>query len=443
MRPASSVCVRCEKSSVTCTVSRQQLRAGRPPKQGLPGVAKGSLAVWDYVVIEGSPEEGLGEPQIVTDSTSVEDTSQRSPSDSTHLGYPLHLEVENFYLLNDIYMFGSTFAKDFQQALEYCHRHSPDLLDEIFSALGSCLSWARFGLLTADQVDVRSGAVSVGKLRNAIIAHSHDALAVLMLGQALAAFDALVTSTAAISILRCSLSLALPWYPDIARNRLLEPITIAPIFWDTIWCLLHREVPVIRPLFHRAGIIDRVAGLCTSLLPILYDLCVASQQLAEGSVQERILENIEYQIRTWSPEDSSLCLEAYSELEILSMRTQATMYRTAGLLLIHRLRHPLTSEDMTAAALANDILEARNRFFVDAGTDAKLQNASFPLFLALLEIPISPEGLWQSSTRLRTRPTFVDRLFAFNSYYWDQRRSGFNGLLFELIDHGPEFIPGP
>ncbi|KAE8316509.1 hypothetical protein BDV41DRAFT_528414 [Aspergillus transmontanensis] len=444
MRPASSICVRCEKSSLACTMARQQLRAGRPPKQGHPGVAKESLAIWDYALSRASPEEeGREEPQIVIKSSATKDAGERSPSDSTHSGSSTHLEVEDFYVLHDIYMFGLTFAKDFQQALEYCYRYSADLLDETFAAISSCLSWARFGLLTADQVDVRSGAASVEKLRNAVIVDTHDALAVLMLGQALAAFDSLVTSTGEISILRCSLSLVHPWYPDIARNRLLEPIAIAPIFWDTVWCLLHREVPVIRPLFSRVGVVDRVAGLCTSLLPILYDLCVVSKQLADGSVQETILEDVEHRIRTWSPDDSGLCLETYSELEILSMRTQATMYRTAALLLIHRLRHPLTFEDTTAAALASDILDARSQFFADAGTGVKLQNTTFPLFLALLEIPISLERLWESLTWLRTRPACVDRLFVFNQYYWDQRRSGFNGLLFDLIESGPEFAPCP
>ena len=443
VRPASSICVRCEKSSLACTIARQQLRAGRPPKQGHPGVAKGSLSIWDYALPENSPgEEAREQPQTVNNSNAVKDAGERSPSDSTHSGSSMHLEVEDFYLLNDIYMFGFTFANDFQRALEYCYRHSPDLLDEIFAAISSCLSWARFGLLTADQVDVRSGAASVEKLRNAVIKHTHDALAVLMLGQALAAFDSLVTSTGAITILRCSLSLVHPWYPDIAPNRFLEPISIAPIFWDTVWCLLHRKVPVIRPLFSRPGVVDRVAGLCTTLLPIFYDLCVVSQQLADRSAQETTLEEVEHQIRTWSP-DESVCSEAYSELEILSMRTQAMMYRTAGLLLIHRLRHPLTLEGTTATALASDILEARSRFFEDAGPDVKLQNTSFPLFLALLEIPISLEGLWESSTWLHTRPACVDRLFAFSQYYWDQRRSGFHGSLFDLVESGPEFVPGP
>ncbi|KAF9894116.1 hypothetical protein FE257_009089 [Aspergillus nanangensis] len=439
MPAGSSRCGRCEKSSLACTISRHQPRTGRPPNRGLPGVSKGSLGVWDYAMtqeIQESPEESETTPSNGTDDGGL------SPSNPKHALFS-RLPVEDFYILNDVYMFGSSFASDFYQALEYCHHHSPNLLDEIFIALGSSLSWARFGLLTADQVDISSGAASIEKLRNAVINHSHDALAVLMLGQALAAFDSLVTSAGTISILRCSLSLVQPWYTEIAQIKFLDPITIAPIFWDTVWCLLHREVPVIPPVIDRAGVIDRVAGLCPSLLPILYDLCVASSQMKHGSAEETDLTAIEQRIRDWSPDDTGLCLETYSKFEVLLIRTQAMMYRTASLLLVHRLRHPSMREDATATRLANDILDARTNFLDHAGANEKLQNVCFPLFLALLEVPVTLEGLWESSTRLRSRPACVDQLFAFQSYFWEKRKAGFSGSLWDIIDNGPEFVPVP
>jgi nucleoside phosphorylase len=55
-------------------------------------------------------------------------------------------------------------------------------------------------------------------LRDATIANTHAAAAVLLLGQALAAFDFLVACTRTISILRFSLSLALPWSLKIMRT---------------------------------------------------------------------------------------------------------------------------------------------------------------------------------------------------------------------------------
>ncbi|CBF83099.1 Zn(II)2Cys6 transcription factor domain-containing protein [Aspergillus nidulans FGSC A4] len=443
MDACSSVCVRCEKLSLACTVLRRVRRPGRPPGHGLPGVANRLLGVWERSSTEGnscliSVDHERGKPPTACDAPEA----KLSAPDSYRL--PPELQDSDFYLLSDIYMFGPTFARDLHRALEYCHRHSPHLLAEIFRALGSCLSWARLGELPEDQVDVKSGAVSIEKLRNAEIKNLHDAVAVLMLGQALAAFDSLVTSTGAMSILRCSLSLICPWYPDIAEIQLLETIAIAPVFWDTVWCLLHREVPVLQPLVTWTRVVDRVAGLCTSLLPILYNLCVFGQRWKDGVPQPQcMLDSIEQQIRTWSPDDSALTLQRYSTIEILSIRTQASMYRTAALLLVHWIRHPLASPDPTSTSLANDIISAREEFFASAGPSAKLQNTSFPLSLALLEVPISPDRFWESSTWLRTRPACVRHLSAFTGYVWDQRYAGFESSLFDLVKSGPNFVPVP
>ncbi|KAL3484256.1 hypothetical protein BJX62DRAFT_230378 [Aspergillus germanicus] len=357
----SSTCVRCDRLSLACTVLRKQRRSGRPPKQSLPGVSKGSLGIWDYEQVKD----------------------------------------DKFYHSHDIYMIGSTFAGDFHRAVEYCQQHSAHLLDDIFRACHSCLSWARFGVLPSDQIDMQSGASSVQQLRDATIANTHDAAAVLLLGQALAAFDSLVLTIS-----------HTPWYTEIMRTRILQPIAIAPLFWDTVWCLVHREIPVIEPIFLQTDVVDRIAGICTSLLPILYDLCVASNALLNNPEQDTSpLDEIEHCVRTWAPAnpDSS----QYTPLEILSMQTQATMYRTATLLLIHRLRHPIfQNPDDTAIALATSILETRSSFFKSAGRDAKLQNACFPLLVALLETDTPTEGLWESSTYLRNRPVCADRLFS-------------------------------
>jgi hypothetical protein len=330
-------------------------------------------------------------------------------------------------------MIGSTFAGDFHRALKYCQQHSAHLLEDIFRACDSCLSWARFGILPSDQVDIQSGASSVQKLRGATITNTHDAAAVLLLGQALAAFDSLVACTRTISILRFSLSLTRSWYAEIMQTQILQPIAIAPIFWDTVWCLLHREVPVIEPVFLQIDVVDRIAGICTSLLPILYDLCVASNALLNGSNKDTsTLDEIEHRVQTWTPVNPNP--SQYTPLEILSMQTQATMYRTATLLLIHRLRHPISpNPEDTATALAQSILEARSRFFESAGPDAKLQNACFPLLLALLETATPTEGLWESSTYLRNRPVCADRLFRFVEYVRGMRQRSFTGSLFELV----------
>lgn len=130
-------------------------------------------------------------------------------------------------------------------------------------------------------------------------------------------------------------------------------------------------------------------------------------------------------------------------MEMALIRTQTIMYRTASLLLIHRLRHPLKCHDDTAVLLANDILAARSAFFANQEEEATLQNVALPLFLALLEVPLSPMDIWESSTRLRVRPACVDTLINFHTYFWERKQSGYTGSLFDLVDSGPTFVPLP
>ncbi|KAL4942258.1 hypothetical protein BDV06DRAFT_222350 [Aspergillus oleicola] len=440
----SATCLRCVQASLTCTNTRHQPRSGRPPRSshGLPRTAASLVGVWDI-------------------ATSPEENSNLDPHD----------DVENFYLHHDIYMLGSTFAPAFQRALLYCHCHSSNLLDDIITACGTSLSWARFGTLPLNKVDVHRGAVSVRKLRKATITNVHDALAVLMLGQALAAFDTLVDCTSTMSILRYSLEMVRPWYKEILEleDGVLEPVGVVPVFWDMIWCLVYREVPVIEPrlleVVTRKGVVDRVVGVCTELMPALYELCVVSRELATAGGFDSVdslsqsqskmemenrcqtLSTIERQVQDWDP-GSNTDLSRYTTVEVLSMKTQASMYRTATLLFIHRLRlhhsHDRTlaqnlnltlkQDHETPQILATQILDSREHFFTLAGPHAKLQSTSFPLLLALLENPTSTEGLWESSTWLRHKPACVERLFGFVDEYWRRKRDeGFEGDVLDAV----------
>ncbi|KAL4962371.1 Zn(II)2Cys6 transcription factor domain-containing protein [Aspergillus stella-maris] len=432
LTPATSTCLRCEKASLTCTNTRRQPRGGRPPKPGqsLPGTAQTSVGVWDMITF---------------------------PKGTSNLD--LRDDVDSFYLYHDIYLLGSTFAPAFHRALLYCHRHSSHLLDDIITACGTSLSWARFGTLPLNQVDVYSGARSVQKLRSARITNVHDALTVLMLGQALAAFDTLVDCTSTMSILRYALEMARPWYRELweLEGGVLQPLLAVPVFWNTLWCLFYREIPVIEPgvleVITKDRVVDRVVGVCTELMPVLYELCAVSRELAiadetrpSGSRPQwdierhfRSLSTMEQRVQNWNPM-SSADLSRYTSIEILSIRTQASMYRSATLLLIHRLRlhhdqdRSPEPNDRTAQTLATEILTTRSHFFALAGPYAKLQNTSFPLLLALLEIPIATDEMWESSTWLQHRPACVKRLLGFIDEVWRRKsEESFEGDVFEAV----------
>lgn len=110
------------------------------------------------------------------------------------------------------------------------------------------------------------------------------------LGQALAVFDILIGGTSAHAILRSSLLSIRDWYPLLVQDAFLDPITITPVFSDTVECLVKREIPVIRftPPPDR-GVVDRYTGLCGTLLPLLYDLCECSHVTKVGKYDEVIL----------------------------------------------------------------------------------------------------------------------------------------------------------
>ncbi|EYE95476.1 Zn(II)2Cys6 transcription factor domain-containing protein [Aspergillus ruber CBS 135680] len=430
----SSQCLLCQRSSTQCTRTRRQKRVGRPPNPGPSNTTKGIFDIWDanrgFERAQSAQQPGLAE--MISPST-LGAVSQRIPCTND----------EGFYAALDIWMFGSTFAKDFHRAIHYCHRNSPWLLHEMFIAMDTFIGWARFNRTTSERVDMERGARSLQKLRTAEVTHAQDALAILMLGQALAAFDAFLTSRGATSILRYSLSLMKPWYSSFEQVQFLDPVTISPIFWDIACCLIYREIPIIQPGARDPSVIDRLAGLCPSVLPILYDLCVIGHNLRGDPKQTNQLNIIEKSVRQWTPDYECLQSRGFSAIEVASIRTQAIMYRTASLLLIHRLRHPLTCHDNTAVLLANDILTERNNFFAAQGNEATLQNVVLPLFLALLEVPCSPLEVWKSSTRLRVRTACLNTILIFHQFFWERKQSGFNGFLFDLIDNGPKFVPLP
>ncbi|KAH8704243.1 hypothetical protein BGW36DRAFT_286951 [Talaromyces proteolyticus] len=448
----STSCGRCTRYSISCSMVRDQVRPGRParPKALGPG---GYVQVWrsgdglhnkkkktrvqqklDPVPSSPSFTDALAMREaVIAKSTTTELGEHKSPRPP---------KIADFYAINDIFMIGPTFAPKFYHALEYTYGMAPDLLRDMFSAMETYLDCARRDPAAARQMDITEVTNSLRKLRATEITNENDGLAVMLLGQTLAAFDSFFASAGSMLILRHSLYLVKPWYSQLAQADFLDSVTITPLFWDIVWCLINREVPIIRPHIIRPQVADRIAGLCTSLIPVLYDLCTVSNQMASKPYQAGTndLEDIERRVRAWQPDEDSLKSVEFTEIEILSMRAQASMYRSAALLLIHRLVHPISSQDGIAVSYANDIFEQRDDFFALCKPDTKLQYTSFPIFLALLEIPLRSRSIWKTMTRFPIRPANNDQIISLLKYVWEQRWNGFKGSLFELLGKGGQFI---
>ncbi|KEF63160.1 uncharacterized protein A1O9_01136 [Exophiala aquamarina CBS 119918] len=353
--------------------------------------------------------------------------------------------VAKFYSKYHLFMLGPSFAPSFRRAVQQTYMSSPGLLEGVYMAIFTAVEQPRLTLNEADEPDFTQGAVSLQQLRTANIAGVTDAVAVLVLGQTLAAFDLLTKCVNSSLILRYSLSSIQPWYQKLSEHSSFEVFTITSIFWDTIWSLLRRECPIIRFRSPRRLIVDRLAGLCTTLLPLLGDLSIAGHRLKHGEFSESdasltTIKMIEQRILSWAVTEPEDLTESFSEEEVLGMKTQASMYKSAGLLIAHRLLNPIGTQDDVAQWHANNIMLDFLRYPELVGPDAQLRQVGFPILIAALELPDPMSEIWQSIPLLKVAPICLAKLKSLVEYVWTERRQGYSGYLLDLVDQGPDFV---
>ncbi|KIW92612.1 uncharacterized protein Z519_06459 [Cladophialophora bantiana CBS 173.52] len=481
--PHTGKCTQCVQSNSPCTSLRSRNRPGRKPKATAFG-KYGSLHVWDAAGGSNTQSHKL-DACPTPSSTSSLTSSQKSPDEIDNeaessrtfeggelvpgprhyqreegfsvlwrreLGISLeqlydlqNSSLEFFYATNDIFMLGPGFADQFLTTLRQCYEFAPGFLRDTYQAMFTALIWARHQATSFDQVDISRGALSLRRLRTFSVCNLRDAVAAVSLGPTLAAFDVLTRCVGSVIILRHSLSMVQAWYPTLSNSPGLDPIIIAPIFWDTAHCLILREIPIIRYLVRDPHTVDRVAGMCTTLLPILYDLCVASNKLRRsGEVQHvRTIREVENKIIAWRPDFGPELHRSFSKREILAMTAQASMYRAAALLTIHRLFNLIGTADDIAKAYATEIVAKLHEHLVSLGQEEKLQHTALPMFLAALELPNLAQETWTRLSLLKAPSICLKKLAAVVEFVWEQRSSGFSGSLFDLLEAGPEFVVIP
>ena len=261
-------------------------------------------------------------------------------------------------------------------------------------------------------------------------------------------------STPANAIIRCALMSTKDWFPILIREPALDTITVCPILIDTVECLTRREIPIVRLSIPNGRIIvDRYAGLCTTLLPLLYDLCTlsydrkvdnhsATTAAATESPDTDYLTNIEQSIQSWKPTLPPNFFTDYTKEETLLMTTQSEVYRLAALLIIHRLRYPLGINDEPAIDLAKAIFSQLYTFAfsMTISMPQKKQPALgalpvvFPLMLAMLEIEGPGETILSMLSSFTVQTICASRMTGFINEVRAARQAGFDGLWFDLVD---------
>ena len=358
-------------------------------------------------------------------------------------------DVEQFYVIHMPFMLGTNFAVDFRKAAySVLYLTAPTLTEGYLAFLSLMTSYQTSPVVHRDKPDLRKAAKGLQNLRSVSIMHEYDAACTLFLGQAMFVFNILtgVNSSAARSITRSSIISTRWWYPRLIRSPAMDTVVITPVLLDTVECLARREVPVIRLEIPDRVIVDRYAGLCLTLLPLLYDLCQRSYTLKKAmlgldfpaskaqSEVDHWFVDMEQAIREWKPAMPPCLFTEYGRHEILIMFTQAKVYRLVALLIIHRLRYPFGVEDETVIHLANCIFREMAFFARSADRDSTALPVVFPLIVAMFEIEGAGEEIMDSLSLFTVQSICAAKLQGFVKQVRAFRKSGFKGTWFDLVE---------
>ena len=469
-------CEGCEEGGRKCSSTRLRLRPGRQPKiqQFESNVV---VDVWDTAQMYGKsiltfPSSGDSGPedstathtscyddQPISNSTSTDEI--RSSSNLKTLISIIHCStsrfkyqkeqlfdpdspevISRFFTHYEIFILGPSFTIEFRESIKKLYTSSPALLHDIIIELETALP-----TITSEHrkyVDFATGSSAVKDLRTMHPTCVEHGFTIVGLGQVLAAFDLMTGCIGAESIVRSSLISVNAWIPELLTDSLCASVVIGAIFWDTLYCLFRTEIPVVRYEPMKASA-HRIAGLCTTLLPILYDICVANVML-HTEEHHRMDDNttplkvIEERLQQWMPTYPTDLTRTFSMGEIVKMETQAFMYRDAAKLLMYRNRHPYGDEDNLALRLARSIVKSLETATWAIGGRTKLNLVSFPVLLAAMEIEDLSRNVWQDIGLSAATPGWVDKACGFVEYVWKQRHSGEKRYLREMVRDGPDIV---
>ncbi|KAJ5631833.1 uncharacterized protein N7484_011933 [Penicillium longicatenatum] len=464
-------CLRCRRLKIPCSISRRSGRIGRRPSA--KAFPHGQMQVWSVETREQPCESELSSSKASSRAPS-RGSDTGSQSDATEeLGTPNNnnmmmlsperliacpkklqtqadalqtvLDVEQFSVIHTPFMLGSSFIPEAQKTvyaiLTLC---GPTLTEGYLAFLGMMTRHQRSLVLRPQPPDMRKAAKGLQRLRDVTIRNDYDAACTLFLGQTMYVFNVLNApySNTAHSIVRSALLSAKPWFHRLVQAPIMDTIIMSPMLIDTVECLAHREIPIIRFPDTERIIIDRYAGICATLLPHLYDICECSHMWKKSVLDDSAtytgyheqLAAIEQRIQDWVPPTPPELYKNFGQHEVLAIVTQANVYRLAALLVIHRLRYPLGVEDETARALAESIFSAMELFTVSAAEKATAFPMVFPITMAMLEIEGPGEALLDKLSTFTVQATSASRLKGFVKQIRIARETGYEGVWFELVD---------
>lgn len=357
-----------------------------------------------------------------------------------------------FFQAHRRFMIGESFIDGFHSTIRMLFHHSPHALADAYVALLELIHHEKQRGVILHDLDLSLGSRCLYYLVKSLsaIQSVEEATVAIMLGQVLLAYNAILplgSSTRVIT--RGTLWGVRAWYPILLRRPEYDSIVIVPVLVDTIDCLVRRDVPVLRLPATERTIVDRFSGICSSLLPILYDLCECSYRARTGGNldTERHVndpyQDVQKRIMSWIPAIPPELSPIYTSREREAMLAIASSYRVASLLIIHRLRNPFGVDDAAASLYAKQILDDVSSLMPWASGGATGLAVDFPLLIAMIELPVRGQKVFTSLEPLRYRKRQAECILEFVNHVTEARHSGYRGLWFDLVQEGfkGDFLP--
>ncbi|KAF2179441.1 hypothetical protein K469DRAFT_596065 [Zopfia rhizophila CBS 207.26] len=386
------------------------------------------------------------------------------------------------------FILGPSFADTIMRGLATSLFSSPDLLLNVYLACsGRFASTIKLYLVghNAD-IDYTNSARAVQALRTTgsrIPLQEADLITAVVLGLGIITFDLLASGLHAHSICRFTIGLAEHFYqseqsenighrgsiPELDFN--LSPL----LFMDTVNCIVRRQVPVFRFQPQDEEVVDRYIGICSSLLPYLFDICSISHKLAASSTAERDsdvaigsaikerLHTVEYAILSWKPSipNSFAVSSTAQELEVI--KTQARVHQCVALLVIHRLQFPNGVQDDMARELSTMILANIANIYRGTQTAATGRSGvadefdhskngvtfeyrlGFAFLVAAVEVRDPQErnevlGQVPVVVCSKMYPNVSEMLGQFLVYIWQAQDRNRSAYWFDMVSDGPPFV---
>ncbi|UNI16477.1 Amidase [Purpureocillium takamizusanense] len=362
--PGASKCDRCDRLQLPCQSNRPVKRPGRRPRP------------YHHLRTTSKPAVSSTPASTSTDSLPTPPAEDRDKEKWHSLCSSLTRLADSPPIDDDVHVMQRILSDDFLQQFvlpSFCDAHRESLVSQFFAArsivkdayVACAISMPGPGEDVSVPLDdmrlassYRRATAALAILRTIKVKGEHDVPLCLALGAALLTFALRMGGFNAHAICSNVLGMAKDLYE---ANHGAIPVDLGfltcLVLTDTSECLLRGGVPTLK--LRPAPGVDRYIGLCQTLMPHYYDLCVLSNEMAQRRGDDALgkLCALERSISNWLPDIPDDFVNSYSATEISRMACQATVLQTAALLVIHRLRHPFGTEEDAARAMSSNVLK--------------------------------------------------------------------------------------